>query len=1545
MNHKFILSSLVIQLFVFSFIITSYGIYINTTNEIEPTIPVKNLQKLCKTNEIKNAKGYTTTESKNGTFEKILHRSPVCLENTLVQTRNQFMFLEERDLWTYQTESSNLRYQIYFLNQGLSFEIEKNDQLDKKTCFEVKFLNATNCPVIAEDINTMGNYCQKLLYYRIYPNIDLLYYIVDGILKYEFHIYPNGDPSIIKMQYSGIKGMQISRMGEEVLIQTIHGYIKEHELNVYQPKGKEQVNIPTKYALSGFNTLGFEIEPYDTSRTLIIDPFISMSQETRIKISELSSHEPIVITSNNDFRTQASIENWPGNGSITFPYVISNYNFSGSINISNVNDFFVIHDNFIYSQDDGIVLSNASNCKIINNTINSKRRGIVLDDSACSGVIISDNKIKGFTGLGIVIYASNTIISGNILEGYMSESYSPIALKLVKDVGIYNNVSRNIITNCTIAIQIEQQSNLIDVNQILYCKSGIFVSNDYNNITNNDISSCDLGISNGGAKYCQFVNNTLNNIYQYGINITNSFKCDCLFIRNTISNCGQEGIRIIDSTSIHLIKNRIIDSLKYNLYVKTSNNLNISYNTLQTTTGTDIFFNDSLPCYTNFFYRNHYSSSYGIPILNLEEVLNNTDVQENENISFSFQYVDDALYYSWDGQAEQYIDSPYIIPKVSSEGNHTLESWVYDAYGNCLRNFYIFYLNNNPIIEVNPNNMTFSFNHRLTWLVSDVEGTYLVYKNETLSATGFWSTAAPIYFKLDGLPIGTYNFTIVVLDTHGGNIKHESVVEIDEYATRTPFNINDLTLKDLALVEGWYGDGSQSNPYTISWYNITGNQDERLIIINSNSSFLIEKNILAHGEIAISATFLHDCIIKNNTIFNSTWGIKLQDSVNITLSNNEIKECQEAGIAFISSSFSTAVNNTLVKNHIGITVDGNISQEITYSTNISIYSNHFKNNIFYGLSIIRAVNSNIILNFFDGNYGYGVSLGKLANNSLLYHNCFLNNGDKNSQAIDNGTTNTWFDISLQEGNLWYDLTGSSYYTIDGISGSIDLWPLNILSITSPTGFSMPLGEPDQLLIWTQTKTNVWNRPIFYELYDNGSKIEIDEWSGNTVVFMLENLKPHGIHNLTLVVIYQNSFNYRDRYTTISVWMNILPDTIPPDISSPQDIVMVEGTFNNSITWICHDYNPTYATITRNDTLISNKSWSEGNISIDLEDLTIGTYNFTLILFDIGSNMIADSVMVHVIELPPDDKNPEVDYPVNLEIYENTPGSIVWVVYDEWPANYTIYRNQSFIVQQGYWSSGIIRYSFDSLPIGTWNFTIILCDLTGNLNSSSVLVIVKSGSKSDSIPPSISHPRNKTISTDQQGEYIEFNIFDEHPDQIFVTIDGKLVYQSDWTSPNQKVRIYLDGLSIGKHDLTVTAIDIFNNTAVRSITITVIGDNSPPNVSEPVIAEGAITWYVTDANPATYSLILLTNNTVIRSGSYTNGTITFVIGYFPHGTYTIRLIVYDKFGHFTISDATFKDTDSKFKKTSGFELVTILPLLIVVVTVKRKKSCTKQMINP
>jgi len=116
----------------------------------------------------------------------------------------------------------------------------------------------------------------RVRYANVYPGIDLVFYGNQRRLEYDFEVNPGSDPQQVALKFDGAQNMTIDGRGDLVL--TISGGDVQLEApRIYQMVGEEEHPVPGRFELRGKNEVGFALQQYDRSRTLIIDPILTYS--------------------------------------------------------------------------------------------------------------------------------------------------------------------------------------------------------------------------------------------------------------------------------------------------------------------------------------------------------------------------------------------------------------------------------------------------------------------------------------------------------------------------------------------------------------------------------------------------------------------------------------------------------------------------------------------------------------------------------------------------------------------------------------------------------------------------------------------------------------------------------------------------------------------------------------------------------------------------------------------------------------------------------------------------------------------------------------------------------------------------------------------------------------------------------------------------------------------------------------------------------------------------------------------------------------------
>ncbi len=221
---------------------------------------------------------------------------------------------------------------------------------------------------------------------------------------------------------------------------------------------------------------------------------------------------------------------------------------------------------------------------------------------------------------------------------------------------------------------------------------------------------------------------------------------------------------------------------------------------------------------------------------------------------------------------------------------------------------------------------------------------------------------------------------------------------------------------------------------------------------------VIINNMCCNNNGGISLYSSVNSTIANNTCSNNYWGIYLEVSNCSTVTNNTCNNNNREGIVLGYSDSSTVANNTCNNNNeLGIYLWSSGSSAVinnmcsnnrwvgiylSDSSSSTVANNTCSNND-NGILLHFSSSCIVIYNLLQENGGYGLYLRYDSDNTLVHHNNFVdNNLGGTSQAYDDCTNNFWYDTETSEGNYWSDYIGEGSYPIDGLSNSVDLYPLD-----------------------------------------------------------------------------------------------------------------------------------------------------------------------------------------------------------------------------------------------------------------------------------------------------------------------------------------------------------------------------------------------------------------------------------------------------------------------------------------------------------------------
>ncbi len=649
----------------------------------------------------------------------------------------------------------------------------------------------------------------------------------------------------------------------------------------------------------------------------------------------------------------------------------------------------------------------------------------------------------------------------------------------------------------------------------------------------------------------------------------------------------------------------------------------------------------------------------------------------------------------------------------------------------------------------------------------------------------------------------------------------EPPLAIDEYGTTgisltadyTPHDPILITSDDDFVTQGWPGSGTPEEPYMIEGLSISGASDAGIDISFVSVYFIIRGCLITSCYAGISTVYTSNGLLVNNTCnSNEGGGIYLREQ-----SNN-----------------ITIINNTLSSNQMGIYFWGWYDS----STNVTVIGNTCNDNSDTGIFIDRAV-SVIVAN--NTCYGNCNGIQPQSATSVVLENNTIHGGQYGIKVDGGNNISIRWNVMRSNHYPAKDTSGhffdyNYYHDYDGIdenddrigdtpydrNGVFDVHPMMYPpgygppTVNHPNDMEIESGSTGYSIVWTYSPLHPYLGlfPYRYEVYMNGTPIGTG--SNATVEVYLDGLDV-SLYNYTIVITDD------DGHSTTDTVLVAVVDTISPCIDSPDDLTYEELGTGYSITWNPSDPHPSNYTIYLDGEVYKSGLWNSSSetVTVSVDGLSQGTHNFTIVVVDVGLNWVGDTVFVTVAENTP----PLLDGPSDIEYDElSTGNTIIWSPSDAHPFQYTVYKNDSVYISNG-WDGSQIPVDIDGLGIGVHNFTILVEDAVDNAAIDTVIVTVVDGTT-----PILDNPSDVLLIEGGTDYVVTWNPYDLHPISYTITCNDIVIASRLWNSSDESISLSLLDFTVGTYNVTLVVTDIGGNTASNSVLVTVLTISTTTNTT-------------------------------------------------------------------------------------------------------------------
>ncbi len=117
----------------------------------------------------------------------------------------------------------------------------------------------------------------KVTYPSVLDGVDLVFHGEQGQLEYDFVVAPGKDAAKVAMDIEGGESLSLTKDGD-LAIKTAKGTLIQQRPRVYQRDAQGKAHdVKASYRLNGDKQVAFNVEAYDHSRPLVIDPILGYS--------------------------------------------------------------------------------------------------------------------------------------------------------------------------------------------------------------------------------------------------------------------------------------------------------------------------------------------------------------------------------------------------------------------------------------------------------------------------------------------------------------------------------------------------------------------------------------------------------------------------------------------------------------------------------------------------------------------------------------------------------------------------------------------------------------------------------------------------------------------------------------------------------------------------------------------------------------------------------------------------------------------------------------------------------------------------------------------------------------------------------------------------------------------------------------------------------------------------------------------------------------------------------------------------------------------